>query len=32
MYVLTPGGAQEAVKVCAKKAKPVPATRPEVAR
>ncbi|MEU4764962.1 PadR family transcriptional regulator [Actinosynnema sp. NPDC023794] len=38
MYVLTPGGAQEAVKVCAKaagrqrKSKPVPVTRPEVAR
>lgn len=32
MYVLTPDGAREAVKVCAKKARPVPVTRPEVAR
>ncbi|WP_053715335.1 PadR family transcriptional regulator [Saccharothrix sp. NRRL B-16348] len=41
MYVLTPGGAQEAVKACAKaagragnrtKARSVPVTRPEVAR
>jgi DNA-binding PadR family transcriptional regulator len=39
MYVLTPDGAQEAVRVCTKaaargrtKAKPVPTTRPEVAR
>lgn len=32
MYVLTPDGAREATRVCAKKARPVPATRPEVAR
>jgi DNA-binding PadR family transcriptional regulator len=35
MYVLTPDGAREAVKVCAKagsRTKSTPATRPEVAR
>lgn len=32
MYVLTPEGAREAVRVCAKKARAVPTTRPEVAR
>ncbi|CCH35277.1 PadR family transcriptional regulator [Actinosynnema sp. NPDC047251] len=31
MYVLTPDGAQEAVKVCARKSRPARATRPQVA-
>ncbi|MFT7836310.1 PadR family transcriptional regulator [Saccharothrix sp. BKS2] len=32
LYVLTPDGAREAVRVCARKAGPAPTTRPEVAR